>query len=362
MLTPPYTETRNQVTKSLQPTKSLQLTNNLHRKRDWLTERYAPRVTRQVKAHCSLVLSALLPPHAYSLFLPFSLLLTLSCSDSQTGIRRKLQEKQVSQSSAITAGPSMKFREDMIATNIHGATCSVPSGHVIHYKARKRLDGGGMEVHLTKPVKGCSGKRLFFFSHSHNPTNHGGGTYPEFYDHISVMGHEYGGETMETDQSLSYLSSYQTYFPLYSKPLEDFTIDGREFGAARAHGRKHAANDLVEYPGNPVYAVADGTILDVYEFYYGSLAVVIDHGNFVVRYGEIRQLWEGLKIGDFVRAGQKIARVSFTYMLHFEKYSGHLSGPLTVSSNHPFQRRKDLITPTPFLKALIATSSYPPTW
>lgn len=320
------------------------------------TKRSAPWITQ--KAELS-VLTAL-SPYIYSLCLPFSLLLTLSCSDNQTDIRRKLQEKQVSQSSAMTADPSMKFREDMIATNIHGATCHVPSGQVIHYKSKKKLEAGGMEVHLAKPVKGCSGKRLFFFSHS--STTHHGETHPGFYDHIGVLGHEYGGETMETDQSLNHLSSYQTYFPLYSKPLEDFTIDGREFGANRAYGRKHAANDLVEYPGNPVYAVANGTIIDVYEFYYGSLAVVIDHGSFVVRYGEIRHLWEGLKIGDFVRAGQKIARVSFTYMLHFEKYAGHLTGPLTVSSNHPFQRRKDLMTPTPFLEALIATSSYPPNW
>jgi hypothetical protein len=33
--------------------------------------------------------------------------------------------------------------------------------------------------------------------------------------------------------------------------------------------------------------VSDGTVLAVYPFYDGSWAVEVDHGTFVVRYGEV---------------------------------------------------------------------------
>lgn len=36
-------------------------------------------------------------------------------------------------------------------------------------------------------------------------------------------------------------------------------------------------------------------------------------------------------------------------MLHFEMYSNKAFGPLTNKSNMPYQRRSDLIDPTPYL-------------
>jgi hypothetical protein len=68
-----------------------------------------------------------------------------------------------------------------------------------------------------------------------------------------------------------------------------------------------------------------------------------------------------------VRAGQRIARVGHLQginvpsdMLHLELYSGQASGPLTVSGSAsakrsdgvPYQRRRDLIDPTPRVNEL----------
>ena len=149
----------------------------------------------------------------------------------------------------------------------------------------------------------------------------------------------------------------EMFFPLYSKPLLDFTSGGLGFGAYREPGRRHAANDLMDYPGSAVYAVTDGKIINYDWFYEGTREVVINHGHFIIRYGEIDYFWdESIGVGSYVHAGQKIAGVgqlwSNSSMLHFEQYSGKLSGPLTVPSNSPYQRRKDLVNPTQFLLSL----------
>jgi Peptidase family M23 len=153
------------------------------------------------------------------------------------------------------------------------------------------------------------------------------------------------------------------------------------FGASRSGGRLHAGCDLYwtndsgyayqssyyQYNNNkPIYAVADGTITAYYAFYQGTNAVEVDHGDFVIRYGEVDDggLPNGLGVGSTVTAGQQIATMGDLdmssgswSMLHFELYSGDLSGSLTNSSNYSYlnvpdgnyQRRGDLLDCTPFL-------------
>ncbi len=57
--------------------------------------------------------------------------------------------------------------------------------------------------------------------------------------------------------------------------------------------------------------------------------------------------------GNSVARGQVIAFVgkleSGSSMLHFEMYAGTASGSLTVRGNPPYQRRSDLLDPTPYL-------------
>ena len=44
-----------------------------------------------------------------------------------------------------------------------------------------------------------------------------------------------------------------------------------------------------------------------------------------------------------------VGRLTVDSMLHFEMYAGTGRGQLTQRDNPPFQRRPDLIDPTPFL-------------
>ena len=90
-------------------------------------------------------------------------------------------------------------------------------------------------------------------------------------------------------------------------------------------------------------------------FYLGTYALVIDHGEFVVRYGEIKKdIAEHLKIGSVVRKGQGIGAVGKLSglkisMVHFEMFSGKGKGPLTDPQRPPYMRRSDLMDPASHL-------------
>ena len=307
------------------------------------------------------------------------------------GAQRKTSQQVYGATAMTTSDRSLKFLQQTEGIDRAGQNCQVISGQEIVYHDF-RLTRGGFEVMLAEPLKNCSGQQIFFpveasttqYLGSHAAPDLmmmvGDQLNPEFSSHHDTVFHysagtqpaaafdnTYESMVMRSDvqvPSLDYDTAYQRLvFPLFSYPLEDFTTGGREFGALRDNGhRLHAANDLVEHPGNPVYAVADGVIIGFYDFYYGTQAVVVDHGSFVVRYGEISRLWDGLSVGDYVKVGQKIAVVGHLYMLHFEKYSGSHQGPLTNRHNQPYQRRADLVKPTEFLQALIDTQSFPEVW
>jgi len=178
-------------------------------------------------------------------------------------------------------------------------------------------------------------------------------------------------------------------FPLDDQPdlyLSNFdsSSSSASFGAGRSGGsRIHAGCDLYwthddgdhytdgYYRHNdnlPVYAVADGTITAYYGFYLGTSAIEVDHGDFVVRYGEVDDggLAGDLRVGSRVAAGQRIGRMgdldigSGWAMLHFELFSGERSGSLTQSNwsylhvpDGNYQRRADLMDCRPFLRDLL---------
>lgn len=136
------------------------------------------------------------------------------------------------------------------------------------------------------------------------------------------------------------------------------------FGATRDKtDRIHAACDLMAPQGTPIYAVEPGIILNIAKFYLGTDEITIKHPNFVVRYGEIAKgkIPENIKIGNTVKAGQHIAWVGRLNMLHFEMYQGDSAGYLSQTWNKKnynyvtpgnYQRRPDLIDPTPYLDRL----------
>lgn len=144
-------------------------------------------------------------------------------------------------------------------------------------------------------------------------------------------------------------------FPLPFVPTRDYHRGGLRFGAKRG-GRKHAACDLIAPPGTPVYAVKDGIVIrGPRYFYHDTYSIVVHHTNFIVRYGEIYQkVPEGIYEGAKVEEGQIIAHVGKMYhssMLHFEMYSGAANGEYSQKGKNAFNRREDLIDPTPYLDA-----------
>lgn len=151
-------------------------------------------------------------------------------------------------------------------------------------------------------------------------------------------------------------------FPLPKIPTWGYQKgDGtRWFGAPRADKRIHAACDLIATPKSPVLAVDHGTYLYRKDFYLSTDQLVIDHGSFIVRYGEVDpgKKVKGLERGMPVKPGQVIAYVGRLKMLHFEMYMGTEGGNLTQKKNkdnyryvkpQDFQRRPDLMDPTPYL-------------
>jgi murein DD-endopeptidase MepM/ murein hydrolase activator NlpD len=146
-------------------------------------------------------------------------------------------------------------------------------------------------------------------------------------------------------------------FPLPFVPRFSYRVGGRRFGADRQNGRKHAGCDLLAPEDTPIYAIADGVVIEASnkEFYHHTKAMVIRHGGFLVRYCEVKGFGPGIRAGKRVAAGDVVAYVGkmlVSSMLHFEVYAGTLTGPLTVRRNTPFQRRADLINPTAFLDRL----------
>jgi murein DD-endopeptidase MepM/ murein hydrolase activator NlpD len=154
-------------------------------------------------------------------------------------------------------------------------------------------------------------------------------------------------------------------FPFAKAAVADWTHSPRAFGSNRSGGqRAHAGCDLYAPVGRTIYAVRDGVVMrDPYLFYAETDALEIDHGEFVIRYGEIKQGCT-LRKGDKVTMGQPIAQVGLlvgiqvpSAMLHLEMYKGSGSGPLSVARDVSarradgvaFMRRSDLIDPTPFL-------------
>jgi murein DD-endopeptidase MepM/ murein hydrolase activator NlpD len=195
-------------------------------------------------------------------------------------------------------------------------------------------------------------------------------------------------------------------FPL-PKEFQDkgYRADGRSFGYVRKDKkhpekiRSHAGCDLYAQLGTPIYAVADGVILDYHFFYWKTFCLEVNHGEFSIVYGEVQPpadpnklgiqvtkeveqyiaeiekdekkgLPNNLRKGSQVKRGDHIAFVGQLYqnngstpfeqtMLHFEKYSNKASGAFTQVENttdyindipkKPYKRRKDLEDPTDFL-------------
>lgn len=136
-----------------------------------------------------------------------------------------------------------------------------------------------------------------------------------------------------------------TVFPVKNKFVPKGPNDGMCcFGYKRPGGRTHSGVDLFARHLDPIYAVASGRVISFYYYFDGTFALFVDHGDYVVNYGECdpssltecqlmaeytntyerRTLISTNKKGTTVSAGDKIALVgrlnSGSSMLHFEMY------------------------------------------
>lgn len=152
------------------------------------------------------------------------------------------------------------------------------------------------------------------------------------------------------------------------------TVDGQTVGwagrtfLARRQGlrngqmrpRWHVGLDLFARAGDPVVACEEGRIVEFALFYRArsgqrTYRLLVAHPGVVVNYGEVTAdslTRHGLSVGDPVRAGQPIAVVSDTNMLHFETYT-----PGTVRSGQWWTDRprpRNLLNPTRYLLLLQA--------
>jgi hypothetical protein len=140
--------------------------------------------------------------------------------------------------------------------------------------------------------------------------------------------------------------------------------------------RLHSGCDLWVKDGTPVIAIADGKIIDHYDFgkdaghtWVLEVDHIIEGEHYTVRYGEIKPppLPDGLKKGDNVYRSHPIAEVMLfpngkSHMLHFEMYKGTALGNLTDRKNKTnylyvppgnYERLKELMDPTEFLDNLL---------
>ena len=182
-------------------------------------------------------------------------------------------------------------------------------------------------------------------------------------------------------------------FPLEAKYNDHgYTSGERAFGSSRKHGKRaHAGCDLYAPLGEKIYAVADGVITRYRDFYGQTYALEVNHGDFVVRYGEVQPPMENEYDDDFppdevcnglpsnlietskITKGQHIAYVGQLRldkdkkgklenyprtMLHFELFNGDGHGTLTQLAKVTYKnvlqknyhRRSDLLDPTKSLK------------
>lgn len=172
-----------------------------------------------------------------------------------------------------------------------------------------------------------------------------------------------GGKTIKKLASMvaENKRSKHILFPLIARPDNDYTSGMAAFGASRSNGRKHAGVDLYAEKGTPIRAIKDGIVIQTYPFYLGTQALEIDHGDMLIRYGEISHVASDINVGMRVTRGQIIGYVGELVfssgtrmsMLHFEAYKGTARGALTVRELVPYQRRSDLFDPTEMLNEAV---------
>ena len=170
--------------------------------------------------------------------------------------------------------------------------------------------------------------------------------------------------TTTTKQPISSLptdnpsSDVGTKLPTFSLPVSGKLLNVHDselqvFSPTMNDYRVHLGVDIITDDGAPVYAVADGTVMQIWEDVRMGQCIAVKHnGDAVSIYKNVSaELPRGIVEGATVRTGQQIARVGSTAMveiadephLHFEMTVGGLAvDPLEYfSSNDIATLQKD---------------------
>ena len=118
--------------------------------------------------------------------------------------------------------------------------------------------------------------------------------------------------------------------------------------------RYHVGIDLYAKRGDPVVACEDGVIVNFHRFLGKTRALIVEHANVVINYGEVVSnslMRTGLEVGSSVKAGQIIGYVGLlpkgSSMLHFETYRKG-----TTSNKRWYRHKKppsEVLNPTKYL-------------
>ena len=168
------------------------------------------------------------------------------------------------------------------------------------------------------------------------------------------------GETIQDYPGIDRSITIDWIFPLQ---VETETPVYGVFGSSRSSRRNHAGIDLYAPPGTPVFAMTDGWVQNIDDFYQGlSEIAVANQDGTTIRYCELIPI---VSIGDQVTQGQKIGTLKQNYdgtcMLHLEIYATISSDPLTQAENlsdylyvpvgkKSYMRRSDLVDPSAVLR------------
>ena len=214
-----------------------------------------------------------------------------------------------------------------------------------------------------------------------------------------------------TDEILrNWMWVFETWtFPFEKLPGQGATWQkgGTRFGAPRPAGkpttRAHAGVDILKVHTTPILAIADGDVVFVQSKFtssddhkFDTDAIWVDHGTFIVRYGEIepgsaidssgKRILTSTMPADRkalvlkpiaqVKQGKPLAKVGLAgipSMLHFELYYGDRDGSLSdqsnttnfpfishTFSNRRFKRRSDLLDPTDVVTMMARNSGLLP--
>jgi len=131
----------------------------------------------------------------------------------------------------------------------------------------------------------------------------------------------------------------RTRWPLVTNHSKKWTISYRTVrgdiignGARRFMAKRgekyHVGIDLYCSHGDPVIAMEDGQIVNIYHFFHGAYCLIVQcDSGLVINYGEVaNKSWKefGLEKGSRIKKGQGIARIGTmsggSSMLHFETY------------------------------------------